>query len=390
MKFPYTLLTFYHFVDIPDIPQEILDHLQFTRDIGMKWRIYIGPEWISATLSGNDWQIKAYRLYLSSKTYFQHIKDIDIKSTKVKEYYFDRMIVKYRKEIVALDYPVTPNEVYQYKQEATIEQIKMIIDNRNKQGSYYIGEKHTLKQIQWAPCEQVIILDMRNSYEYKLGHYKYAIPSWTVNFREMTNLVEEYKQRFSDKIVIMYCTGGIRCEKLAVLLHKHGLNNFYSIEWGVVKYVNTYNDGNRLGNLYTFDKRVSTHIGDKLTHTTIGKCIYTNTPSDHTENCRYSPCNARIICKASEYRKYLGFCSKECSIKATHNFRVKNASFDKRDYQRIRDDIVLIDKNQGEQAKQKAIQEYQTILDNFYRSRLHTIDRAHLTSQKEEIIDCEC
>lgn len=385
-----SLLTFYHFVSIPDIQEHIQEHLQFTKDIGIKGRIYIGPEWISATLSGNMWQIAAYRLYLQSKPYFQNIPDIDIKATKVDQYYFDRMIVKYREEIVALNYPVSPKDVNQLKQEVSIEQVKTIIDHRDSDGSYQLGSGKASIEITGKPSDQIIILDMRNSYEYKLGHYKYAVPSGTVNFREMNNLIDDYKQRFANKTVIMYCTGGIRCEKLAVLLHKYGLTNFYSIEWGVVKYVNTYNDGNRLGNLYTFDGRVSTQIGDKLTHTTIGKCIYTGNLSDHTENCRYSPCNARIICKASEYRKHLGFCSKECSTKATHNFRVKNASFDKRDYQRIRDDITMIDKNQGEQAKQLAIQEYQTILDNFYRSRLATIDRTHLTSQKEEIIDCEC
>lgn len=201
---------------------------------------------------------------------------------------------------------------------------------------------------------------MRNSYEYKLGHYKYAIPSGTVNFREMGKLLEEYKTRFANKYVIMYCTGGIRCEKLAVMLHKNGLDNFYSIDGGIVKYINTYNDGNRLGNLYTFDGRVSTAVGDKNTHTTIGKCIYTDNLTDHIENCRYSPCNARIICKPSEYRKHLGFCSKECSEKALRNFRVKNAPFDKWDYERVR----------TENKTESDYQEFQTIIGNFYQSRL--------------------
>lgn len=83
------------------------------------------------------------------------------------------------------------------------------------------------------------------------------------------------------------------------------MQNVYALDGGVVKYVNTHNDGNRLGNLYTFDGRVSTPVGDEKTHVTIGKCIYTDQPTDNYENCRYSPCNARIICDQKEYRKHM-------------------------------------------------------------------------------------
>lgn len=102
----------------------------------------------------------------------------------------------------------------------------------------------------------------------------------------------------------MYCTGGIRCEKLSALLHEEGIDNFYGLEGGVVEYTNTYNDGNRLGNLYTFDGRVSCQIGDEQTHTTIATCIYTDEKTDNCENCRYSPCNARIIATPQAYRKH--------------------------------------------------------------------------------------
>ena len=72
----------------------------------------------------------------------------------------------------------------------------------------------------------------------------------------------------------------------------------------MVKYVNEFNDGNWLGNLYTFDGRVSTEVGDEVTHTTIGECLYTDEPTDNCENCRYSPCNARLIAGEQEYKKH--------------------------------------------------------------------------------------
>lgn len=357
----YTLLTYYKFVSIPDLEGEIKEHKKFCTQIGMKWRIYIGPEWISATLTGNDGQVMAYKLYMQSKYWLRDVDFLDLKATKVDDYYFDKMVCKYRDEIVKLDYMVTQEEVEKYKQEISIEDFKQIMEN-------------------WDD-KKYAILDMRNSYEYKLWHFRYAEPSGTVNFREVWELIEAYKARFGNKKVIMYCTWGIRCEKLAVMLHKYWLKNFYSLQSGIVGYVNYYDDGNWLWNLYTFDGRVSTHIWTKKTHTTIWRCIYTDSLTDNIENCRYWPCNARIICKPKEYRKHLWFCSLECYIKAKKDLRIKDDSFDKNNYQDIRNKIKKYPK-QEEQYKTKVV--------NFLDSRLSWLDRRHKTSQKEEYIDCEC
>lgn len=357
----YTLLTHYKFVTIPHLEDEIKEHKKFCTQIGMKWRIYMGPEWISATLTGNDGQVMAYKLYMQSKSRLQDVEFLDLKATKVDDYYFDKMICKQRDEIVKLDYIVTPEEVEKYKQEVPTKEFKQIIEN-------------------WDD-KKYAILDMRNSYEYKLWHFLHAEPSGTVNFREMWELIDTYKARFGKRKVIMYCTWWIRCEKLAVMLHKHWLDNFYSLQSGIVWYVNEYDDGNWLGNLYTFDGRVSTYVGSKKTHTTIWKCIYTDEPTDNIENCRYGPCNARIICKPKEYRKHLWFCSLECYTKAKKDIRIKNDTFDKNDYQDIRDEI---------KKRPKKENEYMTKITNFLDSRLWWLERKHKTSQKEEYVDCEC
>jgi len=80
----------------------------------------------------------------------------------------------------------------------------------------------------------------------------------------------------------------------------------------VVKYTNKHNDGNWLGNLYTFDGRISADIGDDATHTTIGICIHTGKKSNHCENCRYTDCNARIIADELAHEQHASFCSREC------------------------------------------------------------------------------
>lgn len=224
-------------------------------------------------------------MYLSNSKYFKDVRDIDIKSTKVDDYYFDRMIVKYRKEIVALGTPVTQGEIEKYHKEMSPEDFKKLIDSGDLQD--------------W------VIVDMRNDYEYKLGHFKNAIPAGTINFREVPDLLEKYKTLFGEKKILWYCTGAIRCEKLSVLANKAGLKDVYALQGGIVKYVNSYNDGNFLGNLYTFDGRVSARVGDDKTHVTIGECLYSGLKTDNCENCRYSPCNARIICRKKQHKRFM-------------------------------------------------------------------------------------
>jgi UPF0176 protein len=109
------------------------------------------------------------------------------------------MQVKYRKEIVALGVSVTQQEVETAYQKVSVDEFKNIIESNDLNYE---------------------ILDMRNTYEYKLGHFKKAIPAATINFREVQDLTEKYLEKFANKKVIMYCTGGIRCEKLSVLLKK--------------------------------------------------------------------------------------------------------------------------------------------------------------------------
>ncbi len=149
-----------------------------------------------------------------------------------------------------------------------------------------------------------------------------------MNFREVPQLLERYKEKAQGKKIIWYCTGGIRCEKAAVLANKSGIADIYAIEGGVVKYVNKYNDGNWLGNLYTFDGRVSTQVGDEKTHTTIGTCLHSGKLTDNCDNCRHTPCNARMIVDPKEHKKHLGFCSQECFEKAQKDLLIKDVSWD--------------------------------------------------------------
>lgn len=155
-------------------------------------------------------------------------------------------------------------------------------------------------------------------------------------------------------------------------MNKAGMNELYSLQGGVVKYVNKYNDGNWLGNLYTFDGRVSTAVGDSSTHTTIGECLYTGERTDNCENCRYALCNARIITTEKAYRKHMGFCSYECYESARQDGYVKDIEWDRFDYKTTR---ILAD-------GMRKIEEH---LDR----KLANLEWKYAKSQKEEeIMEC--
>jgi UPF0176 protein len=111
---------------------------------------------------------------------------------------------------VTLGVKVTADQVKKYHKEVTPEEFKSILESDKK--------------------DDYLILDMRNDYEYRLGHFKNAIPAGTVNFREVPKLLEKYGEQAKGKKIIWYCTGGIRCEKAAVLGNQLGGTEFYSIQ----------------------------------------------------------------------------------------------------------------------------------------------------------------
>ncbi len=317
----FTLLTFYKFVDVEDPKKEVEEHSVLTRGIWMKGRIYIGTEGISATVTWNEGQIMAYKMYLNAHPLFNNPDDLDVKSCRVGGHQFPKMKVKVRDEIVVLGNKYSKQEIEAAWNRMQIDEFKELLDKWN--------------------AEDYIVLDMRNDHEYRLGHFKNAIPASTLSFKELEEKVEDYKKQFWDKKVISYCTGWIRCEKSTVMLQKAWLKNTYQLDWGVVKYINTFDDGNWEGNLYVFDDRVSDHVWSDKTHTVIGECCYTWEKTDHCENCRYSPCNARLICEPKAYKKHFGFCSEECFNAAKKDFFIKDAPFDKMNYKMQRAQIKV-------------------------------------------------
>jgi UPF0176 protein len=157
-----------------------------------------------------------------------------------------------------------------------------------------------------------IVVDMRNHYEYEVGHFEGAIEVPSDTFRDQLPMSAEMLEAQKDKNIIMYCTGGIRCEKAsAYLLHK-GFSNVFHLEGGIIQYAHTVKEQgleNKFrGKNFVFDNR----LGERISEEVIAHCHQCGAPADTHTNCRNEGCHLLFIQCAACAEKYEGCCSPDC------------------------------------------------------------------------------
>ena len=157
-----------------------------------------------------------------------------------------------------------------------------------------------------------IFVDMRNHYEYEVGHFENALEVPSDTFREQLPMAVEMLKDKKDKNIVMYCTGGIRCEKASAYLRYKGFENVYHVEGGVIEYARQAKQQNLstrfIGKNFVFDER----LGERITDDIIAHCHQCGKPCDTHTNCNNDCCHLLFIqcdeCKA----KYNGCCSEVC------------------------------------------------------------------------------
>jgi UPF0176 protein len=157
-----------------------------------------------------------------------------------------------------------------------------------------------------------IIIDMRNHYEYEVGHFQNAIEVPSDTFREQLPMAVDMMQEHRDKNIIMYCTGGIRCEKASAWMLHNGFKNVFHLEGGIINYARQVKaqglDNKFIGKNFVFDER----LGERITADVIAKCHQCGKPADTHVNCVNDGCHLLFI-QCDECRdKYEGCCSAEC------------------------------------------------------------------------------
>lgn len=188
------VLLYYKYVSIENAEEYAAKHLEFCKSIGLKGRILIADEGINGTVSGDYETTQKYMDWVHSDERFA---DLWFKIDEENQQAFRKMFVRYKKEIVHLglednnfDSDINPLET--------------------------TGEYLNPKQFKEALLdEDTVVLDTRNDYEYDLGHFRGAIRPDIRNFRELPQWVRDNKDKFMEKRVVVYCTGGVRCEKFS-------------------------------------------------------------------------------------------------------------------------------------------------------------------------------
>lgn len=159
---------------------------------------------------------------------------------------------------------------------------------------------------------QTIVVDMRNHYEYEVGHFQNAIEIPSDTFREQLPMAVNMLRDQKDRNIIMYCTGGIRCEKASAWMLHNGFENVFHLEGGIINYANSVKNSTLenkfLGKNFVFDNRLGEKIGDEI----ISSCHQCGTPCDAHINCANDGCHLLFIQCEGCREKFDSCCSVAC------------------------------------------------------------------------------
>lgn len=296
----HTVILFYKYVHISDPEKIRLEQLLICTKLNLKGRIILAKEGINATLEGTTENIEKYCESLLASELF---KNTHIKKSKGTGNSFPKLSIKVRPEIVTakLSEDVDPNKI--------------------------TGKRLSPETLhEWMENgEEFEIIDMRNEYEFKSGHFESEDGqsfgshfSGMKNFRDLKD-VPVKQAHLKDKKVVTVCTGGVRCEKASGHLIKSGWSDVYQLDGGIVSYMEKYPNRAFKGTLYVFDNRITMDFDDPSRHKVIGKCEKCQKPSENYINCANQDCHIHFICCKNCLKEGGdGFCSKVCedSIKS--------------------------------------------------------------------------
>lgn len=251
-------------------------------------RVYIADEGINAQIS------------IPVKFYFRVIKFLYTLDSELKDLFINKSLNDNGKAFWFLSVKIKKKIVH--------DGIKNLLFNPKKVGIYIESNEVNMM----LKDRKTIFVDMRNSYEYEIGHFPNAIQIKSQTFRDQLQKVIKVMDYAKNKKIVMYCTGGIRCEKATAWMRFNGFKNVYHLKGGIINYVHNARKNNLpilfRGSNFVFDNRMSEKISDEV----ISFCKQCNQPSDKYVNCSFNLCHLLFIqCKNCAIN-FKNCCSEKC------------------------------------------------------------------------------
>jgi UPF0176 protein len=281
-------ISFYKYHQIEDVTRFRNDLYRAWNDLGILGRTYIASEGINAQISVPRDKFNDFRDHLFSIDFLRNIRlnlavDDDGKS-------FFKLKITIRNKIVA-------------------DGINDPAFDVTKCGSHV--DAATFNRLADSP--DTLIVDMRNHYESEVGHFRNAICPDVDTFREELQVVEDLMKGNEGKNLLLYCTGGIRCEKASAWMKYKGFKNVFQLDGGIINYTRQVKEegleNKFIGKNFVFDER----LGERITADIISVCHQCGEPCDDHTNCKNDACHLLFLqCQACR-EKYNACCSPACS-----------------------------------------------------------------------------
>jgi UPF0176 protein len=251
--------------------------------LGLNGRILISKHGINGTVGGPIDKVKKYVRVTRSYPAF---KSMEFKWSDGGKDDFPDLQIKVRDEIVTFG---VPDEI-------------IVDENGVVGGGVHLKPEEVNALV--AKRDDVVFFDGRNAFEAKIGKFRDAIVPQTETTRDFIAELESGKyDHIKDKPIITYCTGGIRCEVLSVIMKNRGFKEIYQIDGGIVRYGEKYRDrGLWEGSLYVFDARLNVEFSPSAS--VIGECDYCHSATSQFHNCELSDCRKRILLCAACTEKH--------------------------------------------------------------------------------------
>jgi len=221
----------YKFEPLENLDSLIPEFQNKCDELGLKGSVYLSPNGINFSIAGTEENIDTYIQFMEEDSRF---RDIPLKKTFSETQPFRRMKVRLKKEIISLG--------------------RDDINPRELTGDY-ISPRELFEM--YETKEDVIVLDTRNEYETRVGLFENAVDLQLDTFRDFPSAIETLPEEYKDKQIVMYCTGGIRCEKASAVMMKAGFSDVKQLEGGVLDYFKETGGAYWNGDCFVFDERVA-------------------------------------------------------------------------------------------------------------------------------------